>query len=113
MTNTTIDHQVALQIMGVFAEYKINAGGFLKRPHFFRVRDAYFQRGLNQALANGWIRSHERDRYRYFLTSAGKAACDQLSRTAGIVVPAQLEAVPVRFDSDLVGGGPTIEPAGR
>jgi hypothetical protein len=88
MTHTTIDHEVALQIMGVFAEYKINPGGFLKRPHFFRVRDGYFQRGLNRALANGWVRSHERDRYRYFLTPAGKAACDQLCRAAVLAVPA-------------------------
>lgn len=68
--------------MSVFAEYKISAGGVLRRPHFFRVRDADFQCGINRAVANGWIACHERDRYRYFLTTAGKAACNSFNQAA-------------------------------
>jgi hypothetical protein len=84
----TIDDETALEIMSVFVEYKIPAGGFLRRLHLFRVRDAYFQRGMNRAQANGWIACHERDRYRYFLTSGCKTACGTLSASAFIDMPA-------------------------
>lgn len=71
------------QIMDVFADRQIPAGGMLKRLHFFTVRDADFQDGMDCAVANGWVALPERDRHRYFLTAAGKAACASLSRSLG------------------------------
>src|SRR5260221_1533486 len=38
------------------------------------VRDADFQRGLNKAVENRWIKVKLRDRYTYELTEAGLAA---------------------------------------
>jgi len=38
------------------------------------VRDADFQRGLNKAVENRWIKIKLRDRYTYELTEAGLAA---------------------------------------
>jgi hypothetical protein len=48
------------------------AGSTLRRNHFFKVRDAYFQRGLTNAVARGWIK-RTRDRYKYELTEEGRA----------------------------------------
>jgi hypothetical protein len=38
------------------------------------VRDADFQRGLNKAVGNQWLKISSRDRYTYELTAAGLAA---------------------------------------
>jgi hypothetical protein len=68
------DEEVARQILSIFIRYKVVAGGLLRRNHFIDVRDADFQRGLNSAVANHWLRINPRDRYRYELTDAGLAA---------------------------------------
>jgi hypothetical protein len=70
----TTDEAVAHQILGIFMHHKIPAGGVLRRNHFMEVRDADFQRGLNNALANSWLRIAKRDRYTYELTDVGLAA---------------------------------------
>jgi hypothetical protein len=65
------DDEVGRQILGVFARYKVPVDGTLRRNNFMEVRDAHFQRGLNKAVANKWVRVKERDRYTYVLTEAG------------------------------------------
>jgi hypothetical protein len=50
------------------------ASGTLRRNNFFDVRDGDFQRGINRAVANKWIKLHIRDRYTYQLTDEGFAA---------------------------------------
>jgi hypothetical protein len=65
---------VGRQILGIFMRYRIQAGGTLRRNNFFDVRDADFQRGLNFAIANRWLKQHLRDRYTYQLTDAGFVA---------------------------------------
>ena len=67
------DH-AARQILAVFARYKVTVGGVLRRHQFFEVRDGDFQRGIDAAVANGWIQRHARDRYRYILTTKGREA---------------------------------------
>ncbi len=68
------DEDVGRQILGIFMRYRIAAGGTLRRNNFFDVRDADFQRGLNFAIQNRWIKQHLRDRYTYQLTEIGFAA---------------------------------------
>ena len=68
------DEDVGRQILGIFMRYRVAAGGTLRRNNFFDVRDADFQRGLNFAIANKWIKQHLRDRYTYQLTEIGFAA---------------------------------------
>ena len=68
------DEDVGRQILGIFMRYRIAAGGTLRRNNFFDVRDADFQRGLNFAIQNRWIKQHLRDRYTYQLTDIGFAA---------------------------------------
>src|SRR3954467_11765240 len=72
------DH-AARQILAVFARYKVAVAGVLRRHQFFEVRDSDFQRGIDEAVAKGWIQRHERDRYRYILTKVGRAAFDTYS----------------------------------
>src|SRR3954463_6109435 len=72
----TDDEYAARQILAVFARYKVTVAGVLRRHQFFEVRDADFQRGIDGAVAKGWIQRHPRDRYRYFLTAAGREAFD-------------------------------------
>ena len=72
MVEVPSDDEVARQILHVFVEYKVSAGGTLRRNHFSRVRDAYFQRGLTEAVDRGWIK-RTRDRYKYELTEGGCA----------------------------------------
>jgi hypothetical protein len=72
MVEVPSDDEVARQILHVFVEYKVIAGGTLRRNHFSRVRDAYFQRGLTEAVDRGWIK-RTRDRYKYELTEGGCA----------------------------------------
>src|SRR3954452_6779448 len=75
MTVPKIDGDYAArQILAVFARYKVAVAGVLRRHQFFEVRDSDFQRGIDRAVANGWIQRHERDRYRYILTAAGREA---------------------------------------
>lgn len=69
------DDNAARQILSVFAKYKVTVAGVLRRHQFFEVRDSDFQRGIDAAVTNGWIERHERDRYRYILTAAGREAC--------------------------------------
>ena len=68
------DEEVGLQILSIFMKHKVAAGGVLRRNHFIDVRDADFQRGLNKAVANNWLKVNPRDRYTYELTEAGLAA---------------------------------------
>ena len=72
MAEVPSDEEVARQILHVFVEYKVNAGGTLRRNYFSKVRDAYFQRGLTKAVDRGWIK-RTRDRYKYELTEGGCA----------------------------------------
>lgn len=75
MTASEIDSDYAArQILAVFARYKVAVAGVLRRHQFFEVRDSDFQRGIDGAVAKGWIERHERDRYRYILTAAGRQA---------------------------------------
>jgi hypothetical protein len=77
MTVPRIDGEsAARQILAVFARYKVTVSGVLRRHQFFEVRDSDFQRGIDGAVAKGWIQRHERDRYRYILTTAGREAFD-------------------------------------
>ncbi len=68
------DEEVGRQILGIFIEHKVRASGVLRRNHFINVRDSDFQRGLNKAVENRWIKIKSRDRYTYELTEAGLAA---------------------------------------
>jgi hypothetical protein len=68
------DEEVGLQIIGIFTKYNVAAGGVLRRNYFLAVRDADFQRGLNNAVGNHWIKIKPRDRYTYELTNVGFAA---------------------------------------
>lgn len=76
------DEEAARQILAVFAANKVTIGNSLKRNYFFSVRDADFMRGLDCAVANGWIERHLRDRYRYILTKHGCAAFSILESAA-------------------------------
>jgi hypothetical protein len=55
-------------------KHKVIAGGVLRRNQFIDVRDADFQRGLNKAVSNHWLKVNLRDRYTYELTEAGLTA---------------------------------------
>ena len=68
------DDQAARQILSVFAKYNVMVGGILRRHQFFEVRDSDFQRGIDAAVAIGWIGRHRTDRYRYLLLAAGREA---------------------------------------
>jgi hypothetical protein len=68
------DEEAGRQILSIFVRYRVQAGGTLRRTHFFDVRDADFQRGLNNAVARKWVMVHHRDRYRYILTEDGYTA---------------------------------------
>ena len=70
----TDSDRAAQQILAVFARYKVPVAGVLRRHQFFEVRDSDFQRGIDGAVAKGWIERHQRDRYRYILTAAGRQA---------------------------------------
>ena len=68
------DEEVGRQILNIFMKHRVLAGGVLRRNHFIDVRDADFQRGLNKAVDNHWIKISARDRYTYELTEVGVAA---------------------------------------
>jgi hypothetical protein len=70
----TSDEDVGRQIVSIFIKHKVVVGGILRRNHFMDVRDADFQRGLNKAVDNQWLKVSSRDRYTYELTAAGLAA---------------------------------------
>jgi hypothetical protein len=74
MPNAPSDDEVARQILGIFLKHKVPAGGTLRRNYFVEVRDADFQRGLNKAVEQSWIKIKVRDRYTYELTAAGLSA---------------------------------------
>ena len=82
------DDHAARQILLVFAKYKTTVGGVLRRHQFFEVRDGDFQRGIDTAVAKGWIQRHSRDRYRYILLASGREAF-------GSVLIPKLESLPV------------------
>jgi hypothetical protein len=67
------DEDVGRQILGIFMQHKVAAGGVLRRNRFIEVRDADFQRGMNKAVENRWIKIKLRDRYSYELTDVGLA----------------------------------------
>ena len=78
------DEEAGRQILSIFVRYRVQPGGTLRRTHFFDVRDADFQRGLNNAVARKWVNVHHRDRYRYILTEDGYTAgrsVDELVKT--------------------------------
>ena len=62
MTEVPTDEEAGRQILSVFLRYKIRPGGTLRRNHFAEVREADFQRGINKAVENDWIRIKPRDR---------------------------------------------------
>jgi hypothetical protein len=68
------DEDVARQFLSVFGQYKVPVAGVLRRNYFSGIRDSDFSRGLNKAVENKWVQRHERDRYRYILTQAGRTA---------------------------------------
>ena len=68
------DEDVGRQILEIFMRHRVHAKGMLRRNNFMEVRDADFQRGLNQAIKNNWLTLKQRDRYSYILTEAGLAA---------------------------------------
>ncbi len=74
MTQVPSDEDVGRQILGIFSRHKVRAGGTLRRNQFGEVRDADFQRGINRAVENAWIKIKLRDRYTYELTDAGFTA---------------------------------------
>ena len=74
MAQVRSDEEVGRQILGVFLRNNIRADGTLRRNYFIEVRDADFQRGINKAVENNWIKINMRDRYIYELTDAGLAA---------------------------------------
>ena len=70
----TSDEDLGRQIINIFMKHHVGAGGVLRRNNFIDVRDADFQRGLNKAIENRWIKIKLRDRYTYELTEADLAA---------------------------------------
>jgi hypothetical protein len=74
MDDMSSDEEVGRQILGVFMKFKVRPSGVLRRNYFMDVRDADFQRGLNNAVKNNWIKIKLRDRYTYELTETGLAA---------------------------------------
>jgi hypothetical protein len=73
MPDRPSDEEVSRQILGIFMRHGIQASGTLQRNNFFDVRDGDFQRGMNKAAANNWIRIDVHNRYRYQLTATGYA----------------------------------------
>ena len=71
--NMASDEEVGRQILSIFIKHNVAASGVLRRNHFIDVRDGDFQRGLNKAVENHWIKIKLRDRYTYELTEAGLA----------------------------------------
>jgi hypothetical protein len=72
---TLPDDYAARQILAVFARHNVAVAGVLRRHQFFEVRDSDFQRGIDGAVAKGWIERHHYDRYRYVLTKDGREVC--------------------------------------
>jgi hypothetical protein len=68
------DTDVGRQILDIFMKHRVHVSGMLRRNNFMEVRDADFQRGLNQAIENNWLKLKQHDRYTYILTEAGFAA---------------------------------------
>jgi len=68
------DEEVGRQILGVFMKHKVRPHGMLRRNYFMEVRDGDFQRGLNKAVANNWLKIKPNNRYAYELTETGLAA---------------------------------------
>ena len=68
------DEEIGRQILNIFMKHHVGASGVLRRNNFVEVRDSDFQRGLNKAVENRWIKIKLRDRYTYELTEAGLAA---------------------------------------
>jgi hypothetical protein len=73
MIQVPSDEEVGRQILGVFLRNKVCVGGTIRHNKFVEVRDGDFQRGLNNAIENGWVKLKMRDRYTYVLTHAGFA----------------------------------------
>src|SRR6516165_2251185 len=74
MYDMASDEEAGRQILSIFMQHKVGVSGVLRRNNFMDVRDADFQRGLNKAVENRWIKIKLRDRYTYELTEAGLAA---------------------------------------
>ena len=82
MHHMSSDEEVGRQILGIFMKHRIRPTGVLRRNNFMDVRDADFQRGLNKAVENNWLKIKTRDRYTYELTEAGLAAGSSLELAA-------------------------------
>jgi len=74
MYDMASDEEVGRQILSIFMSTKLARTAYFRRNNFIDVRDADFQRGLNKAVENRWIKTKLRDRYTYELTEAGLAA---------------------------------------
>jgi hypothetical protein len=74
MHRPSADQDTGRQILGIFMQRGVTAGGTLMRNNFFDVRDGDFQRGIDAAAANNWIAVDPRNRYRYVLTATGFSA---------------------------------------
>ena len=59
------------KLLAFFLRNNIRSGGILRRSRFIEVRDGDFQRGINKAVENDWIKIKPHDRYQYELTDAG------------------------------------------
>jgi hypothetical protein len=68
------DTDIGRQILDIFMKHNVHVSGVLRRNNFMEVRDSDFQRGLNQAIENKWLKLKQHDRYTYILTEAGFAA---------------------------------------
>ena len=68
------DEEVGHQILDIFMQHRVFPSGVLRRNQFIAVRDGDFQRGMNKAVENRWIKLKSRDRYTYELTEAGLTA---------------------------------------
>ena len=74
MIHVSSDSEAGRQILSVFIQHKVRAGGTLRRNQFDDVRDGDFLRGINSAVEKGWIKIKPRDRYTYELTEVGFTA---------------------------------------
>ena len=65
------DQEVAHQILDAFAENRVRIDGVLRRNQFASIHEGDFQRGLNCAVQQGWIKIDKVDRYTYLVTELG------------------------------------------
>ncbi len=86
--NAISDEDAGQQIMRVFHQNGVRPGGRLRRNNFQEVRDAHFQRGLDNAIKHAWLKIVPPDRYTYELTEAGFAAARSRNSSAHLAANA-------------------------